>query len=292
MSKAGVESRALRHARAGGRMTAAVLGLLLIGVPARGQLYGPYTPNPIWGGGYPGTVAGWPQVNFGTYHGWADPYVGWATPYVGWTPWYSNPLADYQAAAAYDAQLASNYALAQGGYNLSSMQASTYSDASSLVGNDVKSIYYANHPEMLANHGERFNIRTTRAWSAGKVSGTRLVDLTSREGDVLWPLSAPTDGDLVEKRKAASEAIKRAIVEFRGGGGRVSIDAVSSALRALVAYADPAVEQLRKSNPGEVHGFIDFTRSLDRGLRLLVGKDLTEIPRPKSVTSPGVSAKP
>lgn len=254
------------------------------GPKARAQLYGAYAPNPIWGwgGGYPSAVGAvyWPQVNFGTFYGWDTPNVGWWPPFTGWTPPYGGGLTNYGVAAALD-----SFAMTPS-YDVASMTASTSAAASDMLQRDMKAIYYANHPELRANHGDRYNVHSTRAWSRGRAGGARLVDVTSRDGDVLWPLSAPTDGDLNDKRAAASEAIKNSIHEFRTGGGKVSVKTVSAALDRLNGYSEPAIEHLRKSNPAEVHTFIDFVRALDRGLRLLVGKELTDAAKAETPPAP------
>jgi hypothetical protein len=244
------------------------VGVLAAPGLARAQVFtvggpGAYTLNP-----YPGTT---PIGLYNVPDLYAPGGYAWVVPYV-------NPYWYWEAQAAADSQAASNFALAQGSYNLSSMSAGTTQGAGDLINSNLMANYVLGGVKDYASYAPRYNVQTGNDFTSNAGGGSRLVDITSRGGDVLWPLSAPTDGDLADKRKAADTSIRDAIVDFRRTG-KGSVEKVNAALRNLTAYADPAAKYLRQHDPGQVVTFMELVRSLDRGLRKLVGEPPHQAPR-------------
>lgn len=225
------------------------------------QVISPFYGNPIfgWNGG-PWSL---PAVNFGVVN---FGVMNWYP--VGWYNMY-NPYAYYQAWAQSDYLATASAGLAEATYNVQSMQAGTISDANAMISGHLATLVQLDNMSK-GNHGDRYNIETGRRWSMGRAGGTRLTDMTSNAGDVIWPLSAPNDAYLRERRSAANEAIRAVMREVRNTG-RPSTENVSTALHKLADYATPAVDTMRSERTGGVHAFIEFVRDLDTGLRNLVG---------------------
>jgi hypothetical protein len=240
--------------------------------PTRAQVFGPYWPNPIFGfgGGY---AWGLPPVSFGTF---SYPALNFGVVDFGVMNWYPadywgwyNPYWYFEAAAQADFLATADASLSEATFNVQSMQANTVGTANSMIGDRFAELAQLDNMGR-ANHSDRFNVQTGARWSTGRASGVRLVDLTSNEGQVLWPLGLPNEGYLRNKRTAANESISAAIREFRTSG-KTSVEKVSKALHDLSDYATPAVDVMRRENASGVHSFIDFVRNLDQGLRGLVG---------------------
>jgi hypothetical protein len=273
----------------------AALVLALLAAPATAQVYAPAFPSPMFntfGTPYPldGFATYFPAVNFGAVDFGAVNFGAVNFGAVNFPAVNFYPVAGYgydyaPYGGAYQAAAMAPYGLAQATYNVNSMEASTASAASAMIG--ARSLRAA-----LANGGDaaaagaapRYNLRTAR--TRGAAAGPRLVDLTGRDGRVLWPDAAPTDGDLAEKRDAADAAVRRAVTGFRSTG-RASVETISSAIRNLVNYANPAIDRLRRDDPAAVFAFRDFVVSLDRGLRALAGKSPIDAPEIESVRGPG-----
>ncbi len=91
--------------------------------------------------------------------------------------------------------------------------------------------------------------------------------LFAKDGEILWPLGAPTDGDLASKKQAADQAITKVVREYAQGGNAPVRDVVA-ARRALSNYAVPAADKL-KDNQDDYDDWVNWVSSLDRGLRTI-----------------------
>jgi hypothetical protein len=251
---------------------AAALVLLSAGV-SRAQVYQAYFPNAMFQYGSVGYPIVWP------YYG-GIPVAGfYDNPYYWWQQWaYADTLAMAQDG------------LGQAAFNVASMEADSASSARSLVASNMLALAAASAPPESATAG-LYNINTGRARFGGGSGGARLVDMTSRDGNVLWPLFAPTAGDLLDRREAANAAIRDVMGQLRGSG-RVAMDPLNKALGALQGYAEPALDHLRREDPRNVSAFSIFVRDLDRGLRGLAGgtsrqaSDTAAAPRSNSPPPP------
>jgi hypothetical protein len=226
-----------------------------------------------------------PGVNFGQF---GFPAVNFGVVDFGVMNWYPgfgyfdgyNPYWYFEAVAQADFLAMADAGLSEATFNVQSMKAGTISDANSMIADRLAMLAYLDQAGS-SNHGDRYDIHTGRRWSMGRPSSVRLVDLTSNMGDVRWPLSAPNDAYLRDKRAAANTSIRVAVRDFRSAGS-TSVEKVMKALNDLQSYASPAVDTLRRESPPEVNGFIDFVRNLDQGLRGLVGEtNVQTIPKPK-----------
>ncbi|GIW88539.1 MAG: hypothetical protein KatS3mg108_2863 [Isosphaeraceae bacterium] len=262
------------------------LGLLTAwALPATAQVYAPAFPSPLFntfGTTYPlnGFATYFPPVGFGAVNFGAVDFGAVNFGAVNFPAVNFYPVAgfgyDYAPFGAYPGALA-GYGLAEPTYDLSSMEASTAATASGMIGARSLRSLLADQPEAArAGALPRFPLRSARAGAAA--TGPRLVDLTTRDGRVIWPEAAPTAGDLAEKRQAADDAIRLALSNFRATG-RASVATITSAIRSLVNYANPAIEQLRRDDPASVFAFRDFVLSLDRGLRTLAGPTPIDAPQ-------------
>lgn len=258
----------------------AALGLVLLACPApglRAQYYGGTT---YYGGvGYVNwplvqfpavefPLVQFPLVQFPAYMGITNYFDGYAygNPYTGW---------DYGAAA--DSYRLSKYAMSSARYTTDAAALATASAANGLIDQQAWQEMAWRNASAAPPPTGRYAVRTGRAAPSGaRESGrTRLLQLTSRDGDVLWPLTAPARGELREKRRAANEAIKAAVRQARAPGG-AHVDTVVEALRALHAYAEPAADALRRDAPDQLGPFLDFLTDLDSGLRALSSDPLPD----------------
>lgn len=273
------------------RLLAAVLMLGCLAAPAAAQVYQPYFPSPMFQGGgtmYPldGFVTDFGAVNFGAVGFGAVDFGAVNFGAVNFGAVDFLPVNGYGYGAYdgyYPAAMMSPYGLGQAAYNVGSMKESTASAASAAIGQRSLQSVLANAPPNTGAASPRYNIRSPRS---RRSSGPRLVDLTARDGSVIWPPEAPTDGDLASRKAAADVSIKRVVSSFRISG-KASVDQVSAAIRHLVEYANPAMQQLRRDNPSAVFAFRDFVVNLDRGLRNLAGKSPIDAPDIDPVRAPG-----
>jgi len=107
--------------------------------------------------------------------------------------------------------------------------------------------------------------------SAPADSGPRPIPINqiiAKDGEVLWPLGAPEEGDLADKKGAASRAI-REVAQQAMQGKPVPTSQVIAARNALADYANPAARWFEKNHKSDYDGFVNYIRSLDRGLRSL-----------------------
>ena len=96
-------------------------------------------------------------------------------------------------------------------------------------------------------------------------------ELFSREGDVLWPLGAPTDGDLGAKKDAASEAVKKVVTEFLADREAPTREVIN-ARQALSDYAVPAAKYFEKTeDKQDEKDWEKWVTTLDQGLRTMAG---------------------
>ena len=253
-----------------------------------------------YGSGYPFYGFSWPTptIGYAPWVGFMGPggnvaWAGGASPYgIGWSPYYSS------YGRAFNRYLGANMMASR--YNLNTAEAATAYQAANLFHQEALGT-------MLDNYGGRkyataapsYDIQTGAPtsvvpYSLGNgpsraererhpgvaVGGRQNVvgpngggnlpfnRLIGRDGEVLWPLGAPTDGDLGAKKKAADEAIQ-GVLQDASRGRRVPARRVVEARDKLAAYVNPAADAVRKHNEKDVDGFADFVQSLDAGLRSL-----------------------
>jgi hypothetical protein len=272
------DPRPPRRARATTWPALALAALLL--APAREAgaqvgIYYPYSPGVV---NFPivdfGTVnfgtVNFGTVNFGTVN---FPLVNplGPDPYYNNYYWYNNPYAYWDTLAAADMYRASKFAMAGARYNVAANSMATNNVAANLVNQgEYRMMLQRRAASAGKRAGARFDVASGRPTlgGGGRAGTSRLVDITTKEGDVLWPLTAPAGGDLYEKRRAAGQAV-RAVVQTFQKDGQVPVGDVIDALKAVLAYTEPASEFLRKNRPDDAAAFGDFVASLDRGLRLL-----------------------
>jgi hypothetical protein len=150
---------------------------------------------------------------------------------------------------------------------------------------------YANNPNSYINRTrdatffERFDPSTRRSMSqqmsrlpaasasvaaptrpAGAATGARavmpLASFFSAAGALVWPAGAPTDGPLGSQQAAADSSVT-AVYRETQAGGRAPVGLVTDARTALIAYGQPALDQLRThTTPAVVDGFHRFLLSL------------------------------
>ncbi len=222
-----------------------------------------------------------PLVQFPAYMGIANNY------YYGYPYGYYNPYAYWENWAAADTYRMAKYGMASARYNTMAESAATTAMANALLNREA-------FEEMGWRGGGtgytgRYNVHTGRAAGATasrpEANRSRLLELTSRDGDVLWPISAPVKGDLFNRRREASRAIKDVLQQYRAKGN-VPVDGVVHALQALYAYASPAAERMRDSRSADTEPFLSFIADLDSGLRALssepIPADAGATPRPAS----------
>jgi len=255
------------------------------------------------GAGYPfyGFSWGVPAISYTPYVGFMGPggYTAWAgggaSPYgFGWSPYYSSynrafnkylaynmaasryNLNTAEAATAYQAAnlfqqralgtMMDNYLGAKYGAGAPSYDIQTGAPASVVpysLGNGPGRGERERHPGVAV--GGRQDVAGRTNGAGGSLPFDRLI---GRDGEVLWPLGAPTDGDLGAKKQAADEAIQGVLQDARRGR-RVPARRVVEARDKLAAYVNPAADAIRKHNEKDVDGFADFVQSLDAGLRSL-----------------------
>lgn len=266
------------------------LGLALLATAkADGQYW-----NTYYGGLYPGYAGIYPA-----YTGITPAYTGITPAYTGITPAYTglpgfgtygfyDPYAWYEDAAYNDSLALASYGMAGARFDLANASAASNSTAYAMIKQAAQA--EASWQRSLsgnATSSPRYSVRAGRNSSMREHSPQTLITSTSRDGDVLWPVTSPNAGDLFEKRQEASRAIKAVVRDYRSRG-IAPVDEVVSALRALHGYVDPAVATLRKERPGDVNAFIDFAEGLDSGLR-----SLTPEAQPGSAEAPkGEASKP
>lgn len=246
---------------------------------ARAQAWGIYGGSPIFGYGggmYPWSLApmSWGVADFGVID------FGVMNWFPGGYFNIYNPYWAYQQVAQADYLAMADAGLTQASFNVQSLQAGSIADANSLISDNL-AMFQALDNMSKPNHSDRFNIQTGRPWSAGRSSAPRLADAVANDGNVLWPLNAPNDQYLRDKRAAANTAIKNVVADFRRTG-RANVDKTSLALKNLQAYAQPGVDTMRREGAPGVNGFIEFVRNLDGSLRNLVGEvNVNDVPRPR-----------
>lgn len=247
-------------------------GLALLAIPtAKAQYWFGYQ----YGGIYPGYAGIFPA-----YTGIYPAYTGITPAYTGITPAYTglpgfgvydygfyDPYAWYNDWAVADTLGLASAGMASARYDLESASSASVASANYLMNK-------AAQQEMLwqrslsgnATPIPRYGVRSGRSSSSGRPNPQNLVTQTSREGDVLWPVSSPSQGDLFEKRRDADQAIKAVVRDYRSKGV-APVDEVVAAIRALHAYVDPAVASLRKERPQDLESFLGFAEGLHSGLR-------------------------
>ena len=95
-----------------------------------------------------------------------------------------------------------------------------------------------------------------------------LNQLIASDGEVLWPLGAPSDGELGQKRNAADKAIQKVVAQF-ARGDRVPVRDIVAARNALSDYAVPAADKFEANDKQDYDDFVHYVQSLDAGLRNL-----------------------
>lgn len=256
------------------------------------------------GSGYPFYGFSWPvpAIGYAPWVGFMGPggYTGWAggaSPYgIGWSPYYSS------YGRAFNRYLGANMMASR--YNLNTAEAATAYQAANLFHQEALGTMLDNYggrkyaspsydirtgapasvvPYSLGNGpgpgererhpgvaiGGRQDVVGQPDGDAAGGGGTLPFNrLIGRDGEVLWPLGAPTKGDLGTKKKAADEAIQGVLQDARRGR-RVPARRVVEARDKLAAYVNPAADAIRKHNEKDVAGFADYVQSLDAGLRSL-----------------------
>jgi hypothetical protein len=91
------------------------------------------------------------------------------------------------------------------------------------------------------------------------------------DGQVLWPSSAPSSGELGRLRSAAEAAIRVAVKEFEANG-KATIQGVAEAKSLLFAYGKPVLDQVGRTNRTEAKKLLTFFQSLERVLDGLAGE--------------------
>jgi hypothetical protein len=207
-----------------------------------------------------------PVQNYGVYYGYGSPYYN------------PNPDAYWNSWAAADTYGAAKYAMTSARFNVATASMATNAAASNLIARDEYAMMLQRRAAaMRGSPSDRYSVQTGSSTFVPGQSGSRkLSEVTSNEGDVLWPLFAPA-GDLFDRRQAAGQAIRSLVQAFKKDG-KLPVEDVVSALKALHAYATPAAESLRKSQPDQVPSFVDFIASLDQGARALAAGPVPDAP--------------
>jgi hypothetical protein len=249
--------------------------LLASAGPARAQIginYG-YSPGVVSFPMVDFGVVNFPTVNFGTVN---FPTVNFPMvsplgpdPYYNNYYWYNNPYAYWDTMAAADTYRAAKYAMNSARYNVEANSMATNAVAANLINRGEYLAMLQRRADSSGKAaGARYDVATGRAQLGGGAGTLRLVDITTKDGDVLWPLTAPVGGDLFEKRRAANQSVKGLVQTFKKEG-KVPVEDVVHALQTLLAYTAPASEALRKDRPEDADACGNFVSSLDRGIRLL-----------------------
>jgi hypothetical protein len=96
-------------------------------------------------------------------------------------------------------------------------------------------------------------------------------EVLQSDGQVLWPSSASTSGELGQKRAAAEAAIRVAVKEFEASG-KATIQSVAEAKSLLFAYGKPALEATASKSRATTRNLLKFFKSLEQVLDSLAGE--------------------
>ena len=212
-----------------GILSVAMSVLLAVG-PARAQVIGgvgssPLVGSPLVGAPMPYSYAypgfGYGGYGYGTYGG-----VG----YYGGAGYYGIPGYGYgfggigMTAADQWMMKYQNYALNASRYNLLNAETATQYQAANLMHQQalqtLMQTYSMNYLNNKYGNSGGYGVGLGRPVSYGsngsndKTPAIPADKLFSRDGQVLWPLGAPEDGDLKAKKQAASAAIQKAIGDY------------------------------------------------------------------------------
>ena len=245
-----------------------------IGVGANTGYYGGYGGYGLGYGGYGGYGLGYGGYGLG-YRGYGG-YGGYG--YGGYGGYgYGFPAGGISPASiAYQAQLEA--AQTRSRYNLQNAEAvEAYQGANLMRAEAYDALSEAN-----------VNNSNARSNSSDQASeGVPLSNLFARDGEVLWPLGAPTDGELGTKRDAASAAIQEVVTEF-AADREVPTRKVIEARQALSDYAVPAARYFEKTeDKQDEKDWENWVSNLDRGLRTLAGIEPPPTGRPNPAAPTG-----
>lgn len=271
------------------------LGLVLgLGAESKAQWISPYG-GIGWGTGY-GFGAGYGYGGYGGYGGW-----GWGMPMADqWMMRYQMSalnaarynLASARAANSYRAgALLRQQAFQTMLQNENDSTSRSYDSMDRYFNNLPTAARTSGHDERPAAVGE-----PQRQPSAGDIPFNKLV---GRDGKILWPPSAPTTGDLADKKQDADEAIS-AVLQDLAQAPSVSVRKIVAARRALNEYAYPASQELRDRSPQDYSSWANWVSSLDQSLRDLDGiagappqpRTATEQPKAAPAEGRGTELRP
>ena len=171
-----------------------------------------------------------------------------------------------------------NYALNASRYNLLNAETVTQYQAANLMHQQALqtlmqtySMNYRNNKYGNSGYGVGLG-RPTSYGSSGSNDQAKAIPadkLFSKDGQVLWPLGAPEDGDLKAKKQAASAAIQKAISDYIASNAAPPVREVVAARKALSDYANPAARELKDQRPDDYDAFVNYIQNLDGSLRSL-----------------------
>jgi hypothetical protein len=275
---------------------AALAALLGAGGAARAQVYSGYNGSPLYAPGVYGVnfgavefpTLGFPMSNYG-YPGFGYATPGWGagvgTGYgygFGWGYGYGGfgyggyPGYGFMGMSLADQWMLKyqQYALNASRYNLMNAEASTAYQAANLMHQQALQTMLQNYSGGKYAGGGASVPRTYGDEGGGdgrKPAGDIPFDqLVARDGQVLWPLGAPEDGDLGSRKQRATAAIQQ-LLKDRGEGRDAPVRQVVRARRALSDYAVPAAREIKADHPDDYDDWVNYVSSLDRGLRTLAG---------------------
>ena len=107
-------------------------------------------------------------------------------------------------------------------------------------------------------------------------------DIFAKDGTVLWPLGAPEEGDLAEKKATAGRSIQ-SVARDALAKQPVTLSRVVAARDDLAAYANPAASWFKDHSAKDIPGFVNFIRSMDDALRGLAESKKMGTPPAKDV---------
>lgn len=92
-----------------------------------------------------------------------------------------------------------------------------------------------------------------------------------KDGRVIWPAAAASDGESARSRAAVEAAIRTVVREYQADG-KATVRSVAEAKNQLLAYGMPQLERLAGTDRAAEKKLLTFFRSLDRALDEMGGK--------------------
>jgi hypothetical protein len=208
------------------------------------------TPNYQYGAGGP----------FGLNYNWD--YMRYGLPGVGVSPW--DPIMQSQL----------NLGMRTAQYDMYNAWSADMYQTANLYNQQAIAQALENQKQMQAMQ-PRYDVRTQaprtmKSRDRGRTQLLQRNQVLSRDGKVLWPGRAPSEGELGKARAAAEAAIRVAVKEFEADG-KASVQSVVEAKELLYAYGKPALEELAGKSRTATEGMIKFLASLEQVLNSLAG---------------------